>query len=123
MYTDIDTDISTSFYNLLSVLFDTAASKAFYDDEYKIFGTVVDNVITRTRHQDILSVETISSYIHYVQENTGYEFSTDVSLLSAKEDLEDAYHDVISVEYLSSVKLVYDEYYPQVQEISSDLKR
>lgn len=69
------TNLSSDFYEFLSVLFDIAADSSFYDKEFGIFGTKLSNsIITRERTQDLNTALSINNYILRLKDKSGFEF-------------------------------------------------
>ena len=113
--------LSSNFYDFLSVLFDIAADPSYYDSEYNVFGSKLSNqIITHDIHNDLLLLKQVSAVVMSAATKANFEFTGMSSINQQKDALFDKLGSVLQTEYLSAVSAVYDEYDPQIQQISAD---
>lgn len=113
--------LSSNFYDFLSVLFDIAADPSYYDSEYNVFGSKLSNqIITHDIHNDLQLLKQVSAVVISAAAKANVEFIGISSISQQKDDLFDKLAAVLSEEYLSAVSALYDEYDPQIQQISLD---
>ena len=114
-------NLSSNFYEFLSVLFDVAADTAYYNRENQFGMKLPNNVITEEIDDDLTLVNNISSYITNYAQSVDFEFDESISIAQQIDDLTHAIYDFIQQKWLDGISSTYDEYYPIVDSLSSSM--
>ena len=114
-------DLSSNLYEFLSVIFDVAASTAYYNKDQKFGMKLPNDVITEEINADIASAYYINNFISNCVHASEFEFEESASIRQQIDDLSRKTYNLVFEESTSEISSLYNEYNLQISQLRTSM--